>query len=130
MTSDPISDLLATVKNGYMSHKKEVSIPYSKLKEVLAKVLYQNGYLAKVTISETGVRKKIKADLKYRDKKAVLEQIVRVSKPGRRVYVKWNNIPRVLGGLGCVILSTPVGLITGEQAKIKKIGGEIICKIW
>lgn len=130
MTSDPISDLLATVKNGYMSHKKEVFIPYSKLKEVLAKVLYQNGYLAKVTISETGVRKKIKADLKYRDKKAVLEQIVRVSKPGRRVYVKWNNIPRVLGGLGCVILSTPVGLITGEQAKIKKIGGEIICKIW
>lgn len=113
-----------------MSHKKDVSFPYSKLKEVLANTLYQNGYLAKVTVIETGVRKKIIAVLKYVNKKAVLEKIVRVSKPGRRVYVKWNNIPRVLGGLGCVILSTPLGIITGEQAKIKKIGGEIICKIW
>lgn len=130
MTSDPISDLLATVKNGYMSHRKDVSIPYSRLKEVLAKVLYQNGYLSKVTVSETGAKKKIIAVLKYEDKKAVLEQIVRVSKPGRRVYVKWNNIPRVFGGLGCVIISTPLGLITGEQAKTKKAGGEIICKIW
>ncbi|MBI3955117.1 30S ribosomal protein S8 [Candidatus Gottesmanbacteria bacterium] len=130
MTSDPISDLLATVKNGYMSHRKDVAIPYSQLKEVLAKVLYQNGYLSKVTVSDTGTKKKIIAVLKYEDKKAVLEQIVRVSKPGRRVYVKWNNIPRVLGGLGCIIISSPLGLITGEQAKTKKVGGEIICKIW
>jgi len=87
MTSDPISDLLATVKNGYMAHKKEVSIPYSKLKEVLAKVLYQNGYLAKVTISETGVRKKSSIRANYQSQQARTACLCQVEqyppRPGR-----------------------------------------------
>jgi len=131
MMTDPIADFLTQIRNAYMAGKESISVPFSKIKEQIAKILLSEGYIRKVEIKIIDKNKKmINADLIYDKKIPKMSKITRVSKPGRRVYVNKDSIPKVLGGMGMVILSTSGGVMTGKEAKAKKVGGEIICKIW
>lgn len=131
--SDPIGDFCARIKNAYQVNKKAVSVPYSKIKEEIAKILVKAGYLDKVSVKPLARNKKLKTleiALKYKKQEPVLTEIKRVSKPGVRIYLKKEKIKRVLGGLGLMILSTSQGLMTGKEARKKGLGGEVICKVW
>lgn len=129
--TDPIADFLTQIKNGYRAEKKKVTIPFSKLKEALASVLTKKGYIGQTEIAKEGKTKKnLVVSLIYDNKKPKVTEIVRVSKPGKRVYVKKSKIFKVLGGMGSFVISTPAGLLTDEEAKKKGVGGEVICKIW
>lgn len=128
MVSDSISDLLIQIKNGYLAKKPVISIPYFKLGEDLAGVLSKRGYIGEVKSDLKS--KKIIVTLLYKKKRPALTGIKRVSKPGLRIYVSWNKIPKVLGGFGFSILSTSKGLMTNKEAKKSKIGGELLCQIW
>ncbi len=129
---DLIADFLIRIKNGYLARKKEVVVPYSKLNENLAKILVKEGYLenSQVPSSDIKSKKELVVTLKYEGKKPVLTDVVRLSKPGLRVYLKKAKIPLVLGGLGTMIISTPHGLMTGKEARAKGLGGEAVCKLW
>ena len=126
--NDTISDLLTRIRNGQMSNKDKVTIPYSKMKEALCKVMLEEGYIEGINIEESEY-KNIIVDLKYYDGKPVIDLIQRVSRPGLRIYKSSNEIPLVKNGLGICIVSTSQGLMTGKVAKEKKCGGEIICYI-
>ena len=126
--NDTISDLLTRIRNGQMSNKEKVKIPYSKMKEALCKVMLEEGYIEGINVEETDY-KNIIVDLKYYDGKPVIDLIQRVSRPGLRIYKSSNEIPLVKNGLGICIVSTSQGLMTGKVAKEKKYGGEIICYI-
>lgn len=131
MTNDPIADFLIQIKNGYMAKKSQVTIGHSKVKESLAKILNKNGWLGKVTVGKSKENfSQIIIDLLYDRKLPKVTEIVIVSKPGRRVYVKASALPRVLGGLGMAVISTSSGLMTDKEARKKGLGGEVICKIW
>lgn len=132
MLSDPIADFLARIKNGYLSKKKEIAVPYSKFKENLAKILVEEGYLINSKKQKVKSKKhdKLILTLKYEGKKPILTDVQRISKPGLRIYVDKTKIPRVLGGLGITIVSTPKGLMTDSEARKKGLGGEVICKVW
>lgn len=130
MVNDPIADTLIQIKNGYLANKDNVSVAFSKIIFELVKLLVKKGYVKSVDLNGEGYKKKLIIELKYDDKKAAVTNVIRVSKPGLRVYVNRNNIPKVFGGLGVTILSTPEGLMTGGEAVKKKLGGELICKIW
>lgn len=123
---DRISDMLVIIKNGYMARKASVSMPSSKFKLELSKLLSKEGYVGKVTEED----KVIKIELVYEGQNPKIRQIIRVSKPGLRVYSKSKNIKNVKGGLGATIVSTPQGVMTGKEAKMKKLGGEVICQLW
>ena len=131
MLTDPISDFLIQIKNGYMARKENVVIPYSKIKEELANLLSKKGYLGKVQVRQ---KSKIMRDLAiyliYEGRQPKLTDVVRVSKISRRVYVKKGKILKVLSGLGISIISTSSGLMVGSEARKKGLGGEIICKVW
>ena len=126
--NDTISDLLTRLRNGQMSNKDSVSIPFSKMKEALCKVMLDEGYINGISI-EQGEYKNIIVDLKYYDGKPVIDFIKRVSRPGLRIYKSAGDIPLVKNGLGICIVSTSKGLMTGKTAKEKKCGGEITCYI-
>ena len=126
--NDTISDLLTRIRNGQMSNKEKVKIPYSKMKEALCKVMLEEGYIEGINVEESDY-KNIIVDLKYYDGKPVIDLIQRVSRPGLRIYKSSNEIPLVKNGLGICIVSTSQGLMTGKVAKEKKYGGEIICYI-
>ena len=126
--NDTISDLLTRLRNGQMSNKESVSIPFSKMKEALCKVMLDEGFINGISIEE-GDYKNIIVDLKYYDGKPVIDFIKRVSRPGLRIYKSASDIPLVKNGLGICIVSTSQGLMTGKMAKEKKFGGEIICYI-
>lgn len=127
--SDPIADMLTRIRNAGKALRPVVELPHSRLKESLANILKREGYVGDVAI-EGNVPKKIKIRLKYNGKKNVIEGIKRVSRPGLRRYVGATEIPRVLGGLGVAVLSTPEGVMTGVQAKKKNLGGELLCYVW
>ena len=127
MTTDPIADMLTRIRNGLMSNKTEVLIPYSKLKASIADILSNSGYLGKVTVAEENGFKSLRLVL---DSARKPESLVRVSKPGRRIYTKSTQIPSVKTGRGLVIISTPAGIMTGSEAKKKGVGGELICKVY
>lgn len=138
---DPISDMLTRIKNAIMVKKEEVSFPYSKIKFAICKILEREKLINKIEVLEprrisSGRRmkdnkfKQIRIFLKYDDGKPVITTLKRISKPGRRIYVKSNSIPRVLDGLGLAIISTSRGLMTDKEARKKKIGGELICEIY
>ena len=127
MTTDPIADMLTRIRNGIMSNKSEVVIPYSKLKAGVAEILQANGYLGKINITEVGGFKHLSIAL---DGTSQPESLVRVSKPGRRIYAKADEIPTVRTGRGIVVVSTYVGIMTGKEARTKGIGGELICKVY
>jgi small subunit ribosomal protein S8 len=141
MHSDPIADMLARIKNAILVRKEEVIFPYSKIKFNICKVLERENLIKKVEILEPGERfskkkkinrfRQIKVTLKYTPKKQpVIFDLKRISKPGRRVYVKHNEIPKVLGGYGIAILSTPLGILSDKEARRKKVGGELICEVY
>ena len=126
--NDTISDLLTRIRNGQMSNKEKVIIPYSKMKEALCKVMLEEGYIEGINVEESEY-KNIIVNLKYYDGKPVIDLIQRISRPGLRIYKSSSEIPLVKNGLGICIVSTSQGLMTGKVAKEKKCGGEIICYI-
>jgi small subunit ribosomal protein S8 len=130
--TDPVSDMLTRIRNGYIAKLDSVSIPYSKLKTEIAMILDEEGYIRSYEIrKDENTGGLIKICLKYdKDKKSVITALKRISKPGLRVYAQKDEIPRVLGGLGTVILSTSKGVLTGTGAKKLGVGGEVICSIW
>lgn len=129
MFTDPISDMLTRIRNASATRKGEVVMPYSKLKHSLANILSKEGYIADVKIRE-GALKELEIKLKYEGGEPVVTDLKRVSKPGQRIYVPMDRIPRANGGLGITILSTSKGLMTDREARKQKYGGEIICQIW
>ena len=131
MTSDPIADMLTRVRNALAARHPKVDVPASKLKTEIARILKEEGYITNYKVAEEGAKKTIKIYLKYgNDSRPVISEIERVSRPGCRVYVGQQNIPRVLGGLGINILTTPRGVMTGRDAHKERIGGEILCLVW
>ena len=126
MVTDPIADMLTRIRNAHLALKKEVSVPRSKMKESIAAILKQEGYVEDVALAE----KDIILSLKYLKGKAVISGLKRISKPGRRVYVGHGAIPRVQNGLGICILSTSQGVMDGVSAALRKVGGELLCEIW
>ena len=127
--TDPISDMLTRIRNAGRALLPTVAMPHSRMKESLANILKQEGYVAEVTV-EAGMPKKLTLKLKYNGKKNVIEGLRRISKPGLRHYVGATKIPRVLSGMGVSIISTPEGVMTGVQAKKKNLGGELLCYVW
>ena len=127
--SDPISDLLTRIRNATRALLPAVELPHSRIKEGVARILKSEGYVTEVSVEGKTV-KKLKIQLKYQGRKAVIEGLKRVSKPGLRKYVGSTEIPRVLGGMGVSILSTSEGVMTGTQAKKKNLGGELLCYVW
>ena len=130
--TDPISDMLTRVRNASKARLDTAVMPSSKLKTEIAKILLEEGYINSFEVSDgENINGILKIYLKYgSDRKGVIEGLKRISKPGLRVYSEKENIPRVLGGLGTVIISTSQGIMTGKKAKKLGIGGEIICYIW
>ena len=132
MTSDPIADMLTRIRNANTAKHDTVDIPMSKMKLAIAEILLNEGYIAKYDIIEDGSFKTIRVTLKYGADKneKIITGLKRISKPGLRVYVGKNEIPRVLGGLGTAILSTNQGVITDKEARKLQVGGEILAFIW
>ncbi len=131
MMTDPIADMLTRIKNGLKARFDYVDIPASSIKIDISRVLKEEGYINDFKVIEDGIKKVIKVTLKYTpQKESIISEIHRVSRPGRKVYVGKNEIPRIRGGLGIYILSTSKGIMTGIQARRSGIGGELICAIW
>lgn len=126
--NDPIADLLTRIRNAATARKSNVTMPYSKMKEQVARILKSNGYLTDVRVAEAGGFKSLEFTLPGDPE--VITSLIRVSKPGRRVYVSAKEIPTVLGGRGLVIVSTSSGIMTGRDARKQGLGGELICKVW
>jgi len=131
--TDPIADMLTRIRNAVAARHDRVRIPASKIKIAIAEVLAQEGFIKGYAVHEspTGPRREIDIELLYRPEgEAVLNGIQRVSRPGLRVYVQKREIPRVFGGLGVAILSTPRGVMTGQSARQTNVGGEVLCYVW
>jgi len=126
---DPIADMLTRIRNANLALLPDVQIPHSKIKESIANILKREGYIHDFAVDGKTI-KMIKVRLKYQGKKSVIEGLRRVSSPGLRRYVGSTDIPRVRGGLGVAVLSTSEGLMSGNQARKKNIGGEVLCYIW
>lgn len=131
MISDPIADMLTRIRNGIMVRHKQVVVPSSKVKVALARILKDEGFVKDFEVSKDPVQPQLRLLLKYdRDRQSIITGLQRISKPGRRVYVKRTDIPWVLSGLGIAVLSTPQGIMTGQRARRLGLGGEVICYIW
>ena len=130
VTTDPIADMLTRIRNANQQKHETVSIPYSNLKNDLAKILKNEGFVTDFVVNEEGSHKNIVITLKYKGNERVITGLKRVSKPGLRQYAKVNEIPKVLNGLGIVVLSTSQGLMTDKEARAKNIGGEVLAYIW
>jgi len=129
--SDPLADMLTRVRNACMVKFDVVDIPLSKVKVNVAKILKDEGYINDYHIQEGGVQGVLRIDLKYsQDQDKVITGIRRVSKPGRRIYVNADNIPKVMSGLGVGIISTSKGVMSDRQARKMRVGGELLCEVW
>jgi small subunit ribosomal protein S8 len=134
--SDPIADMLTRIRNGVMAGHSQVAIPSSKIKVEIAKILKEEGFIENFEVAdgERAAFKVLRVKIKYvgerRERRPVISGLERVSKPGRRIYTKRQEIPWVLSGIGVAILSTPKGVMTGQRARQLGIGGEILCKVW
>jgi len=130
-TSDPIADMLTRVRNALTARHQKVAVPASKLKAEIARILLEEGYIMNFKIAEEGPEKIIKIYLKYTPaNQPAMNHIERISRPGCRVYVGSKEVPRVLGGLGINILTTPKGVMTVRTARKEGVGGEVLCQIW
>jgi small subunit ribosomal protein S8 len=127
--SDPVADMLTRLRNANNALLTDVEVNHSKIKESIAGILKREGYLADYSVEGTGI-KKIKMKLKYNGRKGVIAGLKKVSKPGLRRYVGATEIPRVLNGMGISIVSTPKGVMTGNQAKKENVGGELVAFVW
>ena len=130
MVTDPIADLLTRIRNAAMARHDSVTMPASKMKIPIAKILKDEGFIADYSIIKGEPQRMIKITLKYIDKQPAFIGLERVSKPGLRVYKGKGEIPRVFGGLGIAIISTSKGLLTGQEAWKKNLGGEVLCYVW
>ena len=129
--SDTLANMFSAIVNANHKFKETVDVPTSKLKAEVARVLKEEGYIANYKVAEEGVKKVIKIYLKYGPNNSpVITKIERISRPGCRVYVGQTDIPRVQGGLGINILTTPRGVMTGRHAHKEGVGGEVLCRIW
>lgn len=125
--NDPISDFLTRIRNGQMAAKKQITSPSSKVKEAIAAVLKDEGYILDFNVVAEGSKKTIAVTLKYFQGKPVIERIERVSKPSLRVYKAQDELPKVLGGLGIAIISTSSGVVSDRKARAAGHGGEVLC---
>jgi small subunit ribosomal protein S8 len=125
--TDPVADMLTRIRNAQMAEKISVSMPSSKLKVAIAKVLKDEGYIDDFAIRENGAKPALDVALKYYAGSPVIERIERVSRPGLRVYKGKDDLPRVMNGLGIAIVSTPKGVMTDRKARAGNMGGEILC---
>ena len=130
MVTDPIADMLTRIRNANQQRHEEVVVPASKLKVQLAEILKNEVFIKGYKVEGEGVIKNIVITLKYKGNDRVISGLKRVSKPGLRQYAKVNEIPKVLNGLGIVVLSTSQGLMTDKEARAKQIGGEVLAYIW
>jgi small subunit ribosomal protein S8 len=129
--TDPVADMLARIRNAIDARHQKVDIPSSKLKVEIARILKEEGYISNYKPTEEEGHKIIRIYLKYgSNNEAAISNVERVSRPGCRVYVRRTEIPRVLGGLGINILTTPKGVMTGRQARKEGLGGEVLCQVW
>ena len=128
--TDPIADMLTRIRNGIQARHARVDMPSSKLKIEVARILKEEGYIGNFKVGDEGKKKVLKVFLRYAtDGGNAISSIDRVSKPGRRVYVGANEVPRILGGLGVSILTTPRGVMTGKAARKARVGGEVLCSV-
>ncbi len=134
MMSDPIADMLTRIRNGLLAGKATVEVPTSKIKVDIARILKEEGFIEDFTVGDEKPFALITIKLKYygarRERKPVITNIQRVSKPGRRVYRGRTDLPRVLSGIGIAIVTTPKGVMTAQQARRERIGGEVLCYVW
>jgi small subunit ribosomal protein S8 len=131
MVSDPIADMLTRIRNGTMTRQKQVVVPGSKVKVALARILKEEGFIRDFEVTKDVPQPQLRVVLKYdRDRQPVITGLRRISKPGRRVYVKRSQIPWVLSGLGVAVVSTPQGIMTGQRARRLGFGGEVLCYVW
>ncbi len=131
MMTDPIADMLTRIRNATLARHDRTEVPASKFKAAVADILKAEGYIADVQASGEGAKRTLTLVLRYgRERKSAIDGIRRVSRPGRRVYVRHDQIPRVLSGLGISILSTSHGLMSDRAARQHKLGGEVICEVW
>lgn len=130
MTNDPIADMLTQIRNALLLNRDAVEVTDSKQKREIARILKESGYIADFYQVDANQFKNLKLVLKYQSGKRVIQGLKRVSRPGRRVYVKNDRIPKVIGGMGVAIISTSKGIVTGHQAKRHNLGGEVLCLVW
>ncbi|MDP3013754.1 MAG: 30S ribosomal protein S8 [Candidatus Subteraquimicrobiales bacterium] len=131
MLTDPIADMLTRIRNANSARHSTVDIPTSKMKLEIARVLKEEGFIVDYELAKEGKHEAIRVKIKFsRDNRRVISGIRRISKPSLRVYADKDNIPKVLRGLGVVVLSTSKGIMTDKQARKEKVGGEVLCYIW
>lgn len=128
--TDPIADMLTRIRNANAARHSVVAIPFSKIKESIANILKNEGYIVDYEIKEEGSKKDIIVSLKFVDGEAVVKGLKRISKPGRRVYSSVEDLPKVLGGLGIAVVSTPKGVLTDKECRKHSVGGEVLCYVW
>ena len=128
--TDPIADFLTRVRNGVRAQQPEVLVPYSKIKAEIARVLKEEGYISDYSVDTSGAHPRIKLINKLVDRSSAIAGLRRVSRPGLRRYVGADEIPRVLGGMGVAILSTSRGVVSGREARKRKLGGELLAYVW
>jgi small subunit ribosomal protein S8 len=129
--TDPVADFLTRVRNAIRAKQQKVDVPASKLKQEIARILKEEGYISNFKATEENGQKLLRVYLKYGNgNEAAISNINRISKPGCRVYVGRTEIPRVLGGMGINILTTPKGVMTGREARKSGVGGEVLCEVW
>jgi small subunit ribosomal protein S8 len=130
-TSDPIADMLTRIRNASLARHRELTLPSSRVKREIARILVDEGFIESYSTQQDGVQEMLTVQLKYVEGKTpVVSGLKRISKPGLRVYARKTEIPRVLGGLGLAILSTSHGIMTGSQARKLNLGGEVLCYVW
>jgi small subunit ribosomal protein S8 len=129
MNADPVSDLLTRIRNAGMALHPAVQVPHSLFKEAIAAILKTEGYISGFSVEGDKV-KTLRLGLKYQGRRPVINGLKQISSPGLRRYVASGEIPRVLGGLGVAILSTPKGVMSGSEAKKQNVGGEVVCYVW
>lgn len=130
MNTDPISDFLTRIRNAQDAHHEHMTVPSSRIKKQIAKILEAEGYVGSVEESAEGVKKTLVVALKYTGKVAQIRSIKRISTPGRRVYRGAQELPRVLSDQGIAIISTSAGVMTNKEARRRKLGGEVLCEIY
>lgn len=128
--NDPIADMLTRLRNATTARKAEISLPYSKLKSEIARILKKEGYINDYELDTTGTHPALKIRTKFINKTSAIAGLKRVSRPGLRRYVGATEIPRVLGGMGIAVLSTPRGILSGHEARKQNVGGELLAFIW
>ena len=130
-TTDPIADMLTRIRNASLARHRELTLPSSRIKREIARILVEEGFIESFSMTPDPIQEMLVLQLKYVEGRTpVVSGLKRISKPGLRVYARKTEIPRVLGGLGLAILSTPHGIMTGQSARKLNLGGEVLCYVW